>query len=139
MLTCRLMTKRVQFFPSGTVQILGGGVTPALLTHLCSQICHLLRRCDSTLCIGQWKVNNIVLHFDLLKRIKLRGSICTKDFSFEPEVFPAALISKWHPSHVTLFPNGKGMITGVKCQEEAQCILDELPSFLLQQTHVRFE
>ena len=132
MLTCRMMTKRVQFFPSGTVQILGGGVTPSLLNHLSAQISHLLSQCDSNLLMGTWKVNNIVFHFDLMKRIKLNNSVSTKNFSFEPELFPAALISKWHPAHVTLFSNGKGMITGVKSHDTAQCILDELPSYITQ-------
>lgn len=139
MLTCRMMTKRVQFFPNGTVQILGGGVTPSLLNHLCAQISHLLTRYDSTLKMGPWKVNNIVFHFDLLKHIKFCNCTCTKDFSFEPELFPAALISKWQPAHVTLFSNGKGMITGVKSHDSAQYILSELPSFLLHHTNVTFQ
>ena len=64
--------------------------------------------------------------------------MCSKDFSFEPELFPAALISKWHPAHVSV-SNGKGMITGVKSQDEAECILDELPFFLLHHANVMFE
>ena len=136
MLTCRVMKKRVQFFPNGTVQILGGGVTPSLLHHLCAQISHLLHQYDSSLQMGPWKVNNIVFHFDLETQINFNSCMCTKDFSFEPELFPAALISKWSPGHVTLFSNGKGMITGVKCYDKAQRILHDLPSFLLQHMNV---
>lgn len=89
--------------------------------------------------MGEWKLNNIVFHFDLMKQIKFHDCLCTKDFSFEPELFPAALISKWQPSHITLFPNGKGMITGVKSKDEAEYILDELPFFLLHHANVKLE
>ena len=60
--------------------------------------------------------------------------MCTKDFSFEPELFPAAMISKWQPAHVTLFCNGKGLITAVKSEDKALFILSELTLFL--QSHV---
>ena len=132
MLICRMKTKRVQFFPNGTVQILGGGVTPFLLHHLTFQISHILHQCNLTLPppILRWKVNNLVFHFDFMTRIKFTKCLCTKDFSYEPELFPAALISKWHPAHVTVFSNGKGMITGVKTHDEALYILHQLPSFL---------
>ena len=86
--------------------------------------------------MSQWKVNNLVFHFNFGKQVKFNNCICSKDFSFEPELFPAALISKWHPSHVTLFSNGKGMITGVKNGNEAQCILDELPTFLFHRANI---
>ena len=77
-----------------------------------------------------WKVNNIVFSFNLSERLKFYDCMCTKDFSFEPELFPAALISKWHPAHVTLFSNGKGMITGVKSRENAEQIFLQLSPFL---------
>ena len=139
MLSCRMMTKRVQFFPNGTVQVLGGGVTPSLLNHLHTQISHLLRQCDSNFRMENWRVNNFVFHFEFPSKVKLNGCICTQHFSYEPELFPAALISKWHPAHVTLFRNGKGMITGVKSEYDAQCILDDLPTFLAHHTNLSKE
>ena len=81
-------------------------------------------------------MNNLVFRFDFAKQIKFKDCTCTKDFSFEPELFPAALISKWQPAHVTLFSNGKGMITGVKSQDEAECILNKLPSFLFHHGNI---
>ena len=84
-------------------------------------------------------MNNVVFHFDLRKKINFKDSLCTKDFSFEPELFPAALISKWRPAHVTLFSTGKGLIIGVKNEDKAQHILDELPSFLLHKANVMLE
>ena len=59
---------------------------------------------------------------------------CTKDIFFEPELFPAMLLSQWRPGHVTLFPNGHGMITGVKDRKAAVAIIHKLCDFI---THDR--
>lgn len=75
-------------------------------------------------------MNNFVFHFHLKHRLTFKQIPCGKDFSFEPELFPAALISKWSPCHVTLFPNGKAMLTGIKSHEDALHILDMLIAFL---------
>ena len=132
MLTCRIMAKRVQFFPSDTVQILGGNVTPSLLCRIHRKICHLLNLCNLNPLpqVTDWKVNNIVSSFNFKKKFHFKKMKCNKHFSFEPELFPAALISKWTPAHVTLFHNGKGMITGVKSEDDARHIIKEIPNFL---------
>lgn len=75
-------------------------------------------------------MNNIVLRCDFGERFRFNHVICNSNFSYEPELFPAALISKWNPAHVTLFPNGKVMLTGVKSIKEASKIIDKLHSFL---------
>ena len=75
-------------------------------------------------------MNNVVFHFDFGKRFKFEHLMCNKEFSYEAELFPAALISKWHPIHITLFPNGKGMITGIKYKQEALTTLCKVPYFL---------
>ena len=46
------------------------------------------------------------------------------------EIFPAALISKWLPAHVTLFANGKGMITGIKDEASAVRLLSEIEHYI---------
>ena len=133
MLSCHILEKRVQFFPSGTIQILGGGVTPFHLFHLHRKVYQLLKVCSSTPELTQltpWKVNNIVFHFNLARRFHFEKILCNQHFSYEPELFPAALISKWEPVHVTLFSNGKGMITGVKSEAEALTFLQRVVSFL---------
>jgi len=132
MLTCQILKKRVQFFPNGTIQVLGGDLTPHLLHYLTVKICILLRLCNYSLpeknCL--FSVNNFVFHFHINHRLNFKQIPCDKDFSFEPELFPAALISKWSPCHVTLFPNGKAMLTGLKSREDALHILDALIAFL---------
>ena len=112
--------------------MLGGGVTPILLRQVTQKINILLKLCDPCLVTfsNTWKINNVVYHFDFPKRIKFDNVLCNKDLSYEPELFPAALISKWQPAHITLFPNGRGLITGIKLLSEAEAILDELPTFL---------
>ena len=84
--------------------------------------------------LSPWKVNNCVCEFDFNRRFKFEKIPCDKDFSYEPELFPAALISKWAPAHVTLFSNGKGLVTGVKSETEAMSYLCQLPSFLSSKT-----
>lgn len=59
---------------------------------------------------------------------------CDKDFSYEPELFPAALLSKWQPIHVTLFPNGKGNMSGVKNLSDVHSILRDIPPFVQSHT-----
>ena len=132
MVSCRIMRKRVLFFPNGTVQVLGGGVTPILLTRLLEKIKTILQQCKLTILPNSsaWTVNNIVYKFDYNKHFKFDNCVCNSHFSFEPELFPAALISKWSPAHVTLFTNGKGLITGIKDRDSACSILRELPTFL---------
>ena len=133
MLTCRITAKRVQFFPNGTVQVLGGGVTPFLLSHLRQKIYYLLHLCNfppRKIHLTQWTLNNAVYSFNLGKTFNFNYVCCDQFFSYEPELFPAALISKWAPIHVTLFPNGKGMITGSTSSVKANQILTDLPIYL---------
>jgi len=132
MLTCRIMSKRVQFFPNGTIQLLGGGVTRTLLHLLHQKVSHLLLMCDLTLRVplSPWKLNNIVISFNFGERFKFNHLPCNQSFSYEPELFPAALISKWHPVHITLFPNGKGMLTGVKDKAEALIYLRKVYEYI---------
>ena len=80
-------------------------------------------------------MNNIVYKFDYNMHFKFDNCVCNSYFSFEPELFPAALISKWSPAHVTLFTNGKGLITGIKDRDSACSILRELPTFLSEHVY----
>ena len=79
--------------------------------------------------LSEWKCTNAVYHFDLNRRIHVSNVPSSKDVFFEAELFPAILISKWKPSHVTLFANGKGMITGVKSKQAALDIICEVSDY----------
>ena len=71
--------------------------------------------------------------FQFEKTFSFRIASCDRYFSYEPELFPAALISKWHPIHVTLFPNGKGNMSGVKSPHDIVPILEKIPTFVKSQ------
>ena len=79
---------------------------------------------------------NSVFHFSLNTTFKFHKHVCNKFCSYEPELFPAALISKWSPVHITLFSNGKGIITGVRLHSEAVNILKELNGFLKENDNI---
>lgn len=49
---------------------------------------------------------------------------------YEPELFPAALLSQWLPVHVAIFHNGKVVITGLKCEKQVDDILDCLVNYV---------
>ena len=133
MLSCLIEGKRVQFFPNGTIQILAGGMTRHLFVQIFHVIYHRLKLCNAsrTIHLSKWTVNNLVVHFNLYETFSFDNFVCNGQLSYEPELFPAVLISKWKSSaHVTLFPNGKGVITGIRRRSEAVTILNDILHFL---------
>jgi len=68
----------------------------------------------------------VVYHFTMNRKVRTNNIGSSKDVFFEPEIFPAILLSKWKPTHITLFANGKGMITGVKDKKTAVDTLSQL-------------
>ena len=127
MLSCHLLGKRTQFFPNGTIQILAGGMSPRLLQSIHGKIYHLLNLYASPLHIhlNQWTVTNLVITFNLQHRFLFNKLVCNGRLSYEPELFPALLLSKVKAPHITLFPNGKGVITGIRQCSEAISALQE--------------
>ena len=75
-------------------------------------------------------VRNLVLQCDLQRQFTFENMVINRDFYYNPEQFPAAVIRKWRPAHVTLFCNGKAMITGIKSFSEAHFLICALESFL---------
>ena len=51
---------------------------------------------------------------------------------YETELFPAALIRKWHPAHVAVFHNGKVIVTGLKTLSAFYNVMKSLLDFLPQ-------
>lgn len=81
------------------------------------------------------KVTNIVINFDTHCPYNFRKFISNRNFSYEAELFPAALISYWRPAHVTLFSNGRGMVTGIRSEVEARKIISEIDAVLERHRH----
>lgn len=118
MLVMRMRTNRrnVQLFRGGKVQILGP-ITQKEAENMRREIILRLRRVDTMrMCqVSPLTITNMVASLQLPSAINLRNiPYSNRDLSYEVELFPAALIRKWHPIHVALFHNGKMIVTGVK-------------------------
>ena len=133
MLSCQLLGKRVQFFPNGTIQVLAGKMTAWHFQRLHVMIRDHLRRYSSVkaatttpnvIQVTQWFVNNIVIYFELNTSFTFTGITCNGCVSYEPELFPALLLAKSRTARVTLFPNGKGIVTGVRSVLSARTVLN---------------
>lgn len=81
-------------------------------------------------------VRNQVYNFDLLRTFNFSKFVCNHEFSYEAELFPAALISHWKPAHVTLFPCGKGIVTGIKSSEQASDIICSIETFVSEHARI---
>ena len=77
-------------------------------------------------CAIEWTVSKEVVSVRQLRKI------ATSDINLfhETELFPAALIRKWHPVHIALFHNGKVVLTGLKSVEHFYEAISTLTSFL---------
>ena len=75
----------------------------------------------------------MVIHLDMKRCFNFDGYVSNGDMTFLPELFPAAMITKWYPTHVTLFGNGKAMITGVKSLSELRSIICAIDAFVEDQ------
>ena len=139
MLSCRLIGKRVLFFPSGKIQVLAGNMTPFHFKRIHTMICQLLTMYSSVnpaistvIRVSPWTVNNIVVYFELHSSFTFSGLLCNGQISYEPELFPALLASKKANTHVTLFSNGKGVVTGIRSASKA---IDALQDILVDLKH----
>lgn len=73
---------------------------------------------------------NIVIRAQLMKKKVCLRKINDTNVFYETEIFPAALIDKWKPAHVSVFHNGKLVLTGVRTVEKCYEILSSLIHFL---------
>ena len=126
MLLLRMSNGRnVQLFRRGTIQILG---------RLHQREAEMMRRevlqCLQLKTAPPLVISNIVISAQLTKKkLSLRNMNDVNVF-YETELFPAALIHKWHPAHVAVFHNGKVILTGVKTVKKCYEIFTSLVHFL---------
>lgn len=88
--------------------------------------------------ISKLTVDNLVISAQLSEHLSfsnIRESNC--DLCYEPELFPAALISCWLPVHVAIFHNSKVIITGLKSETQVDSILDSLIDYVHSQKFVK--
>ena len=81
--------------------------------------------------ISNLTVDNLVIAAQLSEHISFSNiHVSNHELCYEPELFPAALISRWLPVHVAVFHNGKVIITGLKSETQALVILDSLIEYV---------
>ena len=129
--------RNVQIFRGGKVQILGR-VSDAEAEKMRLEFIATLRKI-STLQQAQvttMTVSNLVISVQLKKALCLRQITLTdSDFFHETELFPAALIRKWHPVHIAAFHTGRMIFTGLKSVDQFYSMLPSL-LFYLESRHI---
>ena len=138
MLIMKMLNGRnIQMFRGGKVQILGR-VSDAEAENMRLELITKLKRINSMqqLQVTKMTVSNLVISVQLKTAICLQKIKSTDaNFFHEIELFPAALIRKWHPVHVAIFHTGKIIVTGLKSIEQFYDIMSTLISFL-QSSHM---
>ena len=81
-------------------------------------------------------VSNLVISSHLNEHISLATS-SNHELSYEPELFPAMLISRWLPVHVAVFHTGKVIITGLKSETQVSPMLDAVIDYLRSKNLVK--
>ena len=124
--------RNMQMFRGGKVQILGR-VSDADAESMRLECIATLRKISAMrqAQVTTMTVSNLVISVQLKKALRLRKNALTDcDFFHETELFPAALIRKWHPVHIAAFHNGRIIFTGLKSLEELNSMLPTLISYL---------
>ncbi len=124
--------RNFQFFRKGVIQLLGA-VSPSEAQLMRYELKHRLKKVvNMENCqIPEMKLKNMVVSAQLNKGIRLRKiSTGNRQLQYDGEVFPAALITKWAPAHVSVFKNGIAIITGLKTASQTYFILNSLVKFL---------
>ena len=141
MIVMRMTNNRhVQVFRGGKVQILGC-IPTSEAERMRLEFVERLKRINSMqhFQVTKLMIINMVVSAQLVKKICLRKiSESNSDLFYEVELFPAALIKKWHPVHAAVFHNGQVIFTGLKTVEHAWEILSSLSSFLTS-SHILLE
>ena len=124
--------RNVQVFRKGVLQILGAVFRSEAQLMRCELQEQLKKIVKMENCqISEMTLKNMVVIAKLNRMVRLRKiTTSSKKLQYDSELFPAALITKWHPAHVSVFKNGKVVITGVKTLSHAHYILDSLVVYL---------
>ena len=85
--------------------------------------------------ISEPVLQNMVVSCKYLKPLHLTGRPSNAYYFYEAELFPAALIRRWAPAHVALFPSGSLVCTGIKDLSAFRNIITHLSSYLDDDHH----
>ena len=124
--------RNLQLFASGCVQIMGN-LSDSRAESMSYEIVHHLRQLYPHIRMPPLTLKNLVVSARLKTNIPLhRLQHSSSDVCYEPELFPALLIRRYHPVHIAIFHNGRCIITGLRSVEQGQTIVDELTVYLKQ-------
>lgn len=126
--------RNLQIFRRGKVQILGP-LSEEEAEDMRQEFTQKLRRVKRMECcqVSPLTIVNMVASLTLTFPNNIRNiSHSNHDLSYEVELFPAALIRKWHPIHVAAFHNGKVIVTGMKSMSMLNEIIDSIQTFFSQ-------
>ena len=119
--------KTVLFFPNNKVQVIGK-VDDKLVLRIQQEILDNLRDIiDTSFSLTIPSVNTMTWTYKYDRLFRFEGIPANHIYSYEPEVFPAAIFSHWSPIKVIVFPNGHINIVGVKTVNVLPIIINELP------------
>ena len=129
--------RNMQLFRRGKVQILGcvnDEEAEGMRLEFIAKLRRVKKMQNSQVTI--LTVSNLVISVQLKRAICLRKIASTNsDLFHETELFPAALIRKWHPAHIALFHTGRVILTGLKTMQHFNDVMSSLISFL-QMSHI---
>ena len=124
--------RNLQLFPSGCVQIMGN-LSESRAESMSYEIVRHLRQLYPHIRMPSLTLKNLVVSARLKTKVPLhRLQLSSSDVSYEPELFPAMLLRRYHPVHIAVFHNGRCIITGLRPVEQGQMIVDDVTAYLKQ-------
>ena len=93
-------------------------------------LCHL-RRLYPQLPTPTLTLRNLVVCAQLPKTVALhRQPHSSATATYEPELFPALLLRRYHHVHVAVFHTGRCVLTGLRSVDQARNIVASLSEYL---------
>jgi len=133
MLVIRMSNGRnLQIFRCGKIQVLGN-LSHFVMQSMCYEVVKKMRTLMPHLRLSPLTLKNIVVSVQLKMLVNL-ANIKTSNHCifYETELFPAALIRKWHPVHIAVFHNGHCIMTGLRDISKVADIVKSLMRYLYE-------
>ena len=133
MIVNRLTNNRnIQAFRSGRIQILGG-ITMGEAERMVDEFVCKLKVIQPLTQASKLQTMNMVVKAKMNYPVRLRNiQSSDSESSYETEIFPALLISKWSPIHISLFHTGHYIVTGIKSEQCLRQVQHDLLSYLYE-------
>ena len=124
--------RNLQIFAKGCVQIMGN-VSHSRALSMRYEIVSHLQTLYPHLQMTPLILKNLVVSVRLRKSIPLhRLKQSSSALCYEPEIFPAILMRRYHPIHIAVFHTGRCIITGLRSVAQGHMIVNELNDILMK-------